>query len=158
MTAQEAAKKQTRFYRWLAAIFAAGGLTALGGLFFDDLKVAATSAGGGGMVLSALGFAVDWLGKKLQGGVADKVSGNIKSDIEDLKTAVIQGNNAISQLSLGLSRSEAKQDKRHAENHRQISEIIEIQHEHGEALEKTMDAVATLKEGWQKPQLKKPKG
>ena len=164
MTAQEAAKKQTRFYRWLAAIFATGGVTALGGLYFDDLKVAATSAGGGGMLLSLLGWAADAYSKKTSSGVADQVVDKLKADMEGMRDAHSKSAAAILNLATVLTEGDQERRKMHAANVSQnkaigteVHEIKEQLEDHVGAIEHIGEAVASLKEGWQKPQLKKPK-
>jgi hypothetical protein len=144
-----------------------GGGMACIGLSYDDLaKLQATGAGSAiwGLVLwlverssKRTGAEVSQKLDSVAPQVADKVAERIWEQIGGVQLVTNQTAAAVMQLSNGLATSESKQDKRHAENHQQIAEIIETQEEHGIALEHTMEAVASLKEGWQKPQLKKPK-
>ena len=164
MTAQEAAKKQTRFYRWLAAIFAAGGVTALGGLYFDDLKVAATSAGGGGMLLSLLGWAADAYSKKTSSGVADQVVDKLKADMEGMRDAHSKSAAAILNLATVLTEGDQERRQMHAVNVSQNKAIGTEVHEIKERIDGCEGAIEHIGEHLAKgdpafklSQLKKPK-
>ena len=170
MTAQEAAQGSwtwLKHYRWAVLWVAIGGCMAFVGLSYDDLaKLQATGAGSAvwGFVLwlverssKRTGAEVSQKLDSVAPAVAKDVADRIWEQLGSVQQVTNQTATAVMQLSNGLATSEAKQDKRHAENHQQIAEIIETQEQQGIALEHTMEAVASLKEGWQKPQLKKPK-
>ena len=143
MTAQEAAKKQTRFHVWLAAIFSLCGATAIGGMyFFDEIKGLTAALGGGGMVLSVLTGIFDHLSKKTGNQVADKVTNQVT---DSMQVAFNEMTAAVMRLSHQVSSTESTRQKDHEQNMRKTGEIGSEVHQIKATLESHSGAITDLK-------------
>lgn len=163
MTAQEAAKKQTRFRVWLAAIFSLCGATAIGGMyFFDEIKGLTAALGGGGMVLSVLTGILDHMTKKTGNQVADQVADRMWDQIGSVQKTLNEMSAGFMRLSHQVSTTEHTRQQDHAQNLSKTSEIAAEVHQiktqvdknsgkiaaYGGAIDHIGEAVKSLKPDW----------